>query len=124
QPTTWLMATIPGVEPMHGVPQRVRTIHIPEKSIALADVALLDASGAARLWSRFGVGIATYKSQRALPGFSLEIPQQWNPEEPLTLLMRGEPAGVANNITVDLWDAQRFADAQVKLQQRTAMLIG
>jgi diguanylate cyclase (GGDEF)-like protein len=124
QPTTWLMATIPGVEPMHGVPQRVRTIHIPEKSIALADVALVDASGDARLWSRFGVGIATYKSQRALPGFSLEVPLQWNPEAPLTLLMRVEPAGVANNFTVDLWDARPFADAQVKLQQRTAMLIG
>ena len=70
QPTTWLMATIPGVETMHGVPQRTRTIHIPEKSIELADVALLDTRGDARLWARFGVGVPTYKSQRALPGFA------------------------------------------------------
>src|SRR5690606_8101891 len=88
QPTTWIMATIPGVERTLGALPRVRTIHIPEKSIALADVALLDPRGDARLWSRFGVGVPTYKSRRALPGFSLEVPRQWDPTEPLTLLMR------------------------------------
>jgi diguanylate cyclase (GGDEF)-like protein len=124
RPTTWMMATIPAVEVRYGVPPRTRTIHFPEKAIGVADVALLSPGGEARLWSRFGVGIATYESRRALPGFSIEVPREWDSRLPLTVVMRVEPAAVANNLAIDVWDSRRFADAQVKLQQRTAMLIG
>ena len=51
-------------------------------------------------------------------------PVDWNDRDDLTLVVRIEPAGVTNALGADLWYTKRFQDAQVKLQQRTAMLIG
>ena len=64
------------------------------------------------------------EARRALPGFAMDIPSDWDDREDLTLVMRIEPAGVTNSLGIDLWYTKRFQDAQFKLQQRTAMLIG
>ncbi len=119
KPTTWILATIP-----RGLRFQGRTIHLTEKSIARGEAVLLNARGQAVLWSMFGVGLTPLEARRALPGYSLEIPSDWNDREDLTLVVRVEPAGVTNSLAIDLWYTKRFQDAQFKLQQRTAMLIG
>ena len=119
KPTTWIFATIP-----RGLRFQGRTIHLTEKSIARGEAVVLNARGQAVLWSMFGVGITPLEAWRALPGFALEIPSDWNDREDLTLVVRVEPAGVTNSLALDLWYTKRFQDAQFKLQQRTAMLIG
>ena len=119
RPTTWMMANIP-----RGLRGRPRTLHLTEKSISHGEAVLLNRDNEAVLWTYFGVGIQPYESRRALPGFAIDIPLDWNTSDDLTLVLRIEPAGTTNTLGIDLWDSKRFEDAQVKLQQRTAMLIG
>jgi hypothetical protein len=59
----------------------------------------------------------TLSSRRALPGYAIDIPDALN-ESDLQLVLRLEPSGVTNGLAIDLWEANRFQDAQFKLQQR------
>ena len=119
RPTTWMMASIP-----RGSRGQDRTIHLPEKSVGRGEAVLLNSSGDAILWALFGVGMQPLEARRALPGYALNIPDDWNDHEDLTLVVRMEPVAVTNALGADLWNSRRFEDAQVKVQQRTVMLIG
>ncbi len=119
KPTTWLLASIP-----RGLRFQHRTIHLTEKSVGRGEAVLLNSQRQAVLWTMFGVGMTPLEARRALPGFAMDIPSDWDDRDDLTLVMRIEPAGVTNSLGIDLWYTKRFQDAQFKLQQRTAMLIG
>ena len=119
KPTIWMLATIP-----RGLRFQNRTIHLTEKSIARGEAVLLNERGEAVLWSMFGIGLTPLEASRALPGFALDIPADVNDREELTLVVRIVPSGVTNQLGIDLWYTRIFQDAQFKLQQRTAMLIG
>ncbi len=119
RPTVWMMASIPKGQRGHA-----RTIHITEKNIAHGEAALFNSSGEAVQWSHFGVGLPLLEASRALPGFAIEVPRGWNHRDDLTLVVRAVPSGVTTLLGINLWDSKRFEDAQVKLQQRTVMLIG
>lgn len=118
KPTTWMRADVP-----KGLPGQARTLHFTEKSIARGDASLVNGKGQVVTKSVFGVALPPTAARRALPGYAIDIPDAWN-ESDLQLVLRLEPAGVTNSIGVDLWDANRFQDAQFKLQQRKTMLIG
>lgn len=118
-PTTWMMARI-----SRGTHPGSRTLHLTEKSVAHGEAVLFNSQGESVAWSILGVGLQPQQARRVLPGFAIDIPPGWNDQDDLTLVVRSKPSGVANRLGVDLWETRRFDDAQVKLQQRTTMLLG
>ncbi|MDO4230650.1 MAG: EAL domain-containing protein [Lautropia sp.] len=127
QKTLWVLARIPA-----DTVERSRVLHIGNEAIAKGDAVILDEFGQALLYAHFSNDRDPVKASRALPGYAITLPEmplplpaghrRFSGEHDLTLVLRLELEKSRLALSLDLWDHDRFVEAQRQIEQQGTML--
>ncbi len=117
RPVVWLRVLIPAAPG-----STVRTLHLTEKNVGLAEFMMFDETGTLVLRGRAGAHVDPENARRSFPGFAIEEPS-YLAGKALELIVRYEPIGISS-MRAELWRDDAFVAAQEKKQQRIILLIG
>lgn len=125
--TLWVLARIPA-----DTVERTRILHLANRSILKGDAVVLDEFGQALLYSHFSRDLEPVHASRALPGYSIVLPElplplpaghrRFSGEHDLTLVLRLELSSTGPALALNLWDSTRFIEAQRQIEQQGTML--
>ncbi|MDO5103272.1 MAG: EAL domain-containing protein [Lautropia sp.] len=125
--TLWVLARIPA-----DTEERTRVLHLANRSILKGDAVVLDEFGQALLYSHFSQDLEPVHAERALPGYSIVLPElplplpaghrRFSGEHDLTLVLRLELSTTGPALALNLWDSTRFVEAQRQIEQQGTML--
>lgn len=125
--TLWVLARIPA-----DTVERSRVLHISNRSVLKGDAVILDEFGQALLYSHFSSDQDPVNADRALPGYAITLPElplplpaghrRFSGEHDLTLVLRLELATPGLALSLNLWDSERFVEAQRQIEQQGTML--
>lgn len=125
--TLWVLARIPA-----DTVERSRVLHISNRSVLKGDAVILDEFGQALLYSHFSSDQDPVNAARALPGYAVTLPElplplpaghrRFSGEHDLTLVLRLELATPGLALSLNLWDSERFVEAQRQIEQQGTML--
>ncbi len=125
--TMWVLARIPA-----DTVERTRVLHLGNRSILKGDAVILDEFGQALLYAHFSPDREPVNAERALPGYAITLPEmplplpaghrRFSGEHDLTLVLRLERANTGPTLALNLWDNDRFIEAQRQIEQQGTML--
>lgn len=127
QKTLWVLARIPA-----DTVERTRVLHIANRSVVKGDAVILDEFGQALLYAHFNSDQEPVAATRALPGYAITLPElplplpaghrRFSGEHDLTLVLRLELQAAGPALALNLWDGERFVEAQRQIEAQGTML--
>ena len=125
--TLWVLARIPA-----DTVERTRVLHLANRPILKGDAVILDEFGQTLLYSHFNNEQEPVAASRALPGYAITLPElplplpaghrRFSGEHDLTLVLRLELSSAAPTLALNLWDGERFVEAQRQIEAQGTML--